>query len=79
MLNQHLESSNDRGGNNGHPRRLIYQLSELEFMDPSGLRALLTAVDGHAETVTIRAPSFRVRRLLELVGLDSMIEKPANR
>jgi anti-anti-sigma factor len=78
MLKQHLESY-DPSGNDGHPRRIVYLLSELEFMDPSGLRALLTAVDGHAETVTIRVPSSRVRRLLQLVGLDSLIEERANR
>lgn len=78
MLKQHLESYNDPSGNDGHPQRIVYLLSELEFMDPSGLRALLSAVDGHAETITIRAPSSRVRRLLELVGLDSMIEERGN-
>lgn len=44
-------------------------------MDASGLRALLTAIDGQGpETITIRNPSSQVRRLLELVDLDSMIE-----
>ncbi len=80
MLKQHLEVYNNPSGNNGHPRRVIYLLSDLGFMDASGLHALLTAVDGHGpETITIREPSFPVRRLLELVDLDSMIEERANR
>ncbi len=80
MLKRHLEPYNDPSGNNGHPRRVVYLLPELGFMDASGLRALLTAVDGHgSETITIREPSSSVCRLLELVGLDSMIEQRANR
>lgn len=80
MVKQHLEPYSDVGGNDGHPRRIVYVLSDLEFMDLSGLNALLTAVDGHGpETITVREPSSLVRRLLELVGLDSMIEEQANR
>jgi len=76
VLKQQLEPYNNPSGNNGHPRRIIYLLPELEFMDASGLRALLTAVDGHdSETITIREPSSFVCRLLELAGLDSMIEE----
>jgi len=80
MLQRHLESYNDPSGNNGHPRRVIYLLPELKFMDARGLHYLLTAVDRHGpETITIREPSSCVWRLLELVGLDSMIEERANR
>lgn len=81
MLKQHLEPYNAPSGNNGHhPRKIIYRLPELEFIDASGLRALLGAVDGHGpETITVREPSSSVHRLLELVGLDSMIEERANR
>jgi len=80
MLKQHLESYNDPSGSNGHPRRVVYLLPELKFMDARGLHYLLTAVDGHGpETITIREPSSSVCRLLELVGLDSMIEERANR
>ena len=79
MLQRHLEAYNNPNGNNGHPRRVTYLLPELKFMDASGLRALLTAVDGHgSETITIREPSSSVCRLLQLVGLDSMIEERAN-
>lgn len=80
MLKQHLEPYNDPSGNDGHPRKIVYLLPELEFMDASGLHALLGAVDGHgSETITVRKPSSSVCRLLELVGLDSMIEDRANR
>ncbi|HET9260261.1 MAG TPA: STAS domain-containing protein [Acidimicrobiia bacterium] len=79
MLQRHLEAYNNPNGNNGHPRRVTYLLPELKFMDASGLRALLTAVDGHgSETITIREPSSSVCRLLQLAGLDSMIEERAN-
>ncbi|HSJ34597.1 MAG TPA: STAS domain-containing protein [Acidimicrobiia bacterium] len=79
MLKQHLESYSDRSGNGSHRRTLVYLLPELEFIDATGLNYLLTAVDGHScETITIREPSARVRRLLELVGLDSMIEERGN-
>jgi len=77
ILKQHLESYSDPSGNNGHPPSIVYLLPELEFMDSTGLHCLLTAVDGLGpETITVREPSSPVRRLLELVGLDSMIEEP---
>lgn len=77
MLRQHLEDSN---GNGRHPGRIVYLARDLEFMDACGLRALLTAVDGHgSETITIREPSPMVRRLLDVVGLASMIEEPVDR
>ncbi len=80
ILKQHLEPYNNPSRNGGHPRKIVYLLPNLEFMDVSGLRSLLNAVDGHgSETITLREPSSRVRRLLELVGLNSMIEERANR
>lgn len=80
MLKRHLESYLDPSGNNGHPQKFIYQLPELRFMDARGLHYLLTAVDGHgSETIAIREPSSSVCRLLEQVGLESMIEERANR
>lgn len=80
LLKQRLEPYGDPSGNNGHTRRIVYQLSDLAFMDVTGLNALLGAVDGHGpDTITIREPSPQVRRLLELVQMDQMIEKRANR
>ena len=79
-LKQHLEPYNDPSGSNGHPRKVVYLLPELGFMDASGLRALRTAIDGHgSETITIREPAASVCRRLELVGLASMIEERSNR
>lgn len=79
MLQQHLRPFNGSPNGNGHPRKIIYQLSDLRFMDATGLTALLTAIDGHGPpTITVREPSPPVRRVLELVGLGSMIEDPAH-
>lgn len=79
ILKQALESYNAPSGSNGHRPKLVYLLSELEFMDARGLHYLLTALDGLApETITIREPSPFVSRVLGLVGLDSMIEERAN-
>lgn len=78
ILKQHLEAYKSPGGD-GHPRRIVYVLPEVGFLDARGLHSLLTAVDGHgAETISIREPSPVVRRLLELVGMDSMIEPGVN-
>lgn len=77
LLRGHLDSYNALGGHGGRPQKIVYLLSGLEFIDASGLHALLEAVDGHGpSTITIRDPSPQVRRLLEIVGLDSMIETP---
>jgi anti-anti-sigma factor len=73
ILKQHLDDYNVESGGDDHPRRIVFSLPELGFIDASGLRALLNAGDGHSE-ITIRNPSAQVRRLLELVDLDSMIE-----
>lgn len=75
LVKHHLDAYKDKSGKHRHPRRIVFSLSGLEFIDASGLRALLTAVDGHGpETISIREPSSVVCRLLELVDLDSMIE-----
>lgn len=80
MLKRHLEPYNDPSRNNGHPRKVVYLLPELSFMDARGLHYLLNAVNGYGSaTITVREPSSSVCRLLELVGLDSMIEERANR
>ncbi len=79
LLRQHLETYADPSGSGDHPPSIVYVLSELEFMDSTGLHCLLTAVDGLGpEKITVREPSSSVRRLLELVGMDSMIEETAN-
>lgn len=76
LLKQHLEPYND--SNNSLSPRIVYLLPNLDFMDVSGLHALLGAVDGYGPgSITIRQPSASVRRLLELVEMDSMIEEQA--
>lgn len=75
ILKQHLQPYNGLPESNGSPQRIVYHLSDLHFMDATGLEALLTAIDGHGpHTITVREPSRQVRRVLELLGLDSMIE-----
>lgn len=75
ILQQHLESNSSSGSNNGHPRKVVYLLPELSFMDARGLHYLQSAAVGSvAGTIAVRDPSPSVRRLLEAVGLGSMIE-----
>jgi anti-anti-sigma factor len=53
---------------------LVLDLSSLEFMDGSGIRALteiLSAI-GPAGRLIIRRPSRPVRRVLEIVGADAL-------
>ena len=50
------------------PARLVFDLSQLDFIDSSGLALLLEASRG-APSVEVRAPSPAVRRLLEVTGL----------
>lgn len=75
ILKKHLEPYNGVPNGNRSPQRVVYHLSDLRFMDATGLEALLTAIEGHGpHTITVREPSSQVRRVLELVGLDSMID-----
>ena len=79
ILRRHLESLDVRGEDNAFDR-IVYLMPELSFMDSTGLHCILTAVAGHGpDTIGIREPSPQVRRLLELVGLGSLIEPAAPR
>ena len=53
-------------------QRLILELSELEYMDSSGL-ALLAAAARQAREIELRDPSPMVRRLIEMTGLDQIL------
>jgi anti-anti-sigma factor len=53
-------------------QRLILELSELEYMDSSGL-ALLAAAARQAREIELRDPSPMVRRLIEMTGLDQVL------
>ena len=51
---------------------LVLDLSQLAFVDSSGLRVLISAqqqLADHGGTLVVRAPSETVRRLLEITGL----------
>ena len=57
-------------------RRLVIELSEASFADSSGLNAIVWSARRITEdhgTVTLRAPSPSVQRVLELSGLDKVI------
>jgi anti-sigma B factor antagonist len=56
------------GGN----ERLVFELSNLEFMDSSGI-ALLASAAQRVQEVEIRDPPATVRRLLELTGLTEIL------
>jgi anti-anti-sigma factor len=53
---------------NGAPMQVVIDLGEVEFIDSSGLRALLQLQQRHADRVRVGAMSGAVRRLLELTG-----------
>jgi anti-anti-sigma factor len=64
-------------GLNGDGSPLVIDMSELAFCDSSGIAALLAirkraAVGGHR--VTLRRPSARIRRTLELAGTYALFE-----
>ena len=57
----------------GDTNDVVFDLSATGFLDSSGLRALLVAersVLDHGGTMTLRAPSEPVQRLLEITGLS---------
>lgn len=51
--------------------RLIFDLSDLDFMDSSGIAALLVAAK-RVDSVEIRHPTPIVRRILESTGLAAV-------
>lgn len=57
---------------NGTPK-LVIDLSELDFVDSSGLREFVVAQRRQREIggeVVLHAPKAKIRRVLEIVGLD---------
>jgi len=52
--------------------RVVFDLSELQFIDSSGL-ALLLAVAQRVESVALRSPSPVVRRIIEITGLGDVL------
>jgi anti-anti-sigma regulatory factor len=53
-----------------------YDLTDLTFIDCAGLRALLTPADGEAPSnlISVKSASRCVRRLLEILQLQSIID-----
>jgi anti-anti-sigma factor len=52
--------------------RILFDLTELSFMDSTGVSVLVRAkqdADAAGRVIALRAPNGQVRRLLELVGL----------
>ena len=62
---------------------LVIDASELSFIDSSGIRSILEAYReanqgiGTGRGVTVRAPTAQVRRVLQLTGIDNLIEEQA--
>jgi anti-anti-sigma factor len=55
-----------------HPERLIFDFSELRFMDSAGI-AVLVGVAAKVNAVQLRNPSDVVRRVIELTGLSGVL------
>jgi anti-sigma B factor antagonist len=54
------------------PERLVFDLSDLRFIDSAGIAVLLGAAS-HVEDVRLRKPSPAVRRVVELTGLAEVL------
>ena len=52
-------------------RRLIFDLTDLRFMDSAGIAVLISAA-ANASSVSLRNPSPIIRRVLEATGLSSV-------
>jgi len=57
---------------NAQPNELLFDLSELRFMDSAGIAVLLGATR-RVPTVRLREPSPAVRRVLEMTGLTTVL------
>jgi anti-sigma B factor antagonist len=59
------------------PRRVAVDLSDLEFMDSTGLAALLgahKALSEHGGTLELRHPNKMIVNLVQITGLDDVFE-----
>lgn len=65
-------SSATKAALEGSPERIVFDLSELRFMDSSGLRVLLEVAN--QTKVSVRAASEAVRRVIESTGVDAVID-----
>jgi anti-anti-sigma factor len=55
-----------------HPRRIVLDVSELGFMDSSGLAVLLSAAQ-RVESLELHNPTDIVRRLVAIAGLNEIV------
>jgi anti-anti-sigma factor len=55
-----------------HGQRVVFEVSDLTFMDSSGI-ALLASVTRQVREVELRDPTPIVRRLIEMTGLDKVL------
>ncbi len=55
-----------------HTDRLVFDLSELRFMDSAGI-AVLVGLTAKGNAVQLREPSQAVRRVIELTGLSGVL------
>jgi anti-sigma B factor antagonist len=55
-----------------HPTRVVFELSQLSFMDSSGI-AILILASNNLERVELRNPQTIVRRVIEVAGLTGIL------
>lgn len=55
------------------PDRVIFDLSQLRFMDSAGI-SVLVGLAGEVQTVQIRDPTPIVRRVIEITGLNGVLQ-----
>lgn len=56
----------------GRPPRVVFDLSQLDFIDSSGIAVLLRAAE-KTERLELRNPSSTVQRIIEATGLTDVL------
>ena len=60
-----------------HPRKIVLDLSEISFMDSSGLGLIMgrySLIKELGGTLSLRAPTVAVMKILSLAGMERMIK-----
>ena len=58
------------------PGKVVLDLSEVGFLDSSGLRTLVAGqrrLGDHGSNLVLHGPNARIRRVFELTGLDALL------